>query len=115
MVHLLKKDSGKMSIQSLYPSPTAYYTTGIVNNFYLDVLNYRAIPKLAGDVYFTITTAYEFRPDLLAHDLYSDSRLWWVFAARNPNTLGDDPYFNFTTGTSIYIPTLTTIQTALGI
>ena len=51
---------------------------------------------------------------MLAYDLYTDARLWWVFASRNPNLLGPDPYFNFTAGLGIYIPTLTTIQTVLG-
>lgn len=62
-----------------------------------------------------ITNVYEYRPDLLAYDLYGDSRLWWVFAERNPNKLGEDPYFNFTTGTGIYIPRLDTLTTVLGI
>jgi hypothetical protein len=52
---------------------------------------------------------------MLANDLYSDSRLWWVFAARNPNVLGPDPYFNFVSGISIYIPKLDTLKQVLGI
>jgi hypothetical protein len=63
----------------------------------------------------TITPVYQFRPDLLAYDLYSDARLWWIFAARNPNILGPDPYFNMVTGLQIYVPTQSTLQQALGI
>jgi hypothetical protein len=62
-----------------------------------------------------ITKVYEFRPDLLAYDLYGDSKLWWVFAVRNPNRLGEDPYFNFTSGLEIYVPKLDTLKAALGI
>jgi hypothetical protein len=53
------------------------------------------------------------RPDLLAYDLYSDSRLWWVFAQRNSNRL-KDPVFDFVAGTGIYIPQLPNLRSALG-
>jgi hypothetical protein len=62
-----------------------------------------------------LTNVYEFRPDLLAYDLYGDSKLWWVFAERNPNRLGEDPYFDFKTGVGIYVPKLSTLKTVLGI
>jgi hypothetical protein len=52
---------------------------------------------------------------LLAYHLYNDSRLWWVFAARNPNRLGFDPYFDFVAGIQIYIPKLETLRQYLGI
>jgi hypothetical protein len=58
---------------------------------------------------------YEFRPDLLAYDLYNDSRLWWVFAERNPNKLGYDPYFDLVAGIEIYIPKMGTLAQVLGI
>lgn len=100
---------------NIYPATSSYYTTNTVEGRYLDVMDNRPIPKDASDVLFTVTPAYEYRPDLLAYDLYGDSRLWWVFSARNPNTLGPDPYFDFKTGTRIYIPKLTALQQALGI
>lgn len=101
---------------NIYPKSSPYYNSQIVNNNYLDVLQDRTtIPQLASDAEFTITAQYEFRPDLLAQHLYNNSRLWWVFSARNPNALGPDPYFNFVTGLNIRIPTQNTIQTALGI
>lgn len=61
-----------------------------------------------------ITPTYHLRPDLLAYDLYEDGNLWWVFAQRNPNKLMD-PLFDFVAGTSIYIPQLPVLKTALGI
>jgi hypothetical protein len=51
---------------------------------------------------------------LLAYDLYTNSGLWWVFKARNPNVL-DDPIFDFKAGTKIYIPKKTTLVSNLGI
>jgi hypothetical protein len=74
----------------------------------------RPLPMQPSDVYWTITQVYEYRPDLLAFDLYSDSRLWWVFAQRNPNSL-PDPFFDFVVGVGIYIPKLSTLTQVLGI
>lgn len=97
-----------------YPATSPYYLSEIVNNQFLDVMINRTIPGDPTDVYWQITTVYNFRPDLLASDLYNDSRLWWVFAQRNPNTL-KDPLFDFTTGTRIFIPKLDNIKAALGL
>jgi len=102
------------SNQGFYPATSPYTNTNIVNNKYLDVMNYLPIPMYPSDVYYVIPKVYQYRPDLLAYDLYTDARLWWVFASRNPNLLGPDPYFNFTAGLGIYIPTLSTLQSVLG-
>lgn len=100
---------------NLYPATSPYYLTDIVNNKYLDILNYRPIPFLATDVLYKIPVVYQYRPDYLAYDLYNNAKLWWVFAERNPNALGEDPYFNFVAGLEIYIPKLSTLRTILGI
>ena len=99
---------------SLYPASSPYYNTGIVNNQFLDVMVNRAIPMDPSDVYWEITSVYEYRPDLLAYDLYSNSMLWWVFAMRNPNML-KDPYFDFVAGINIYLPKLSNINQVLGL
>ena len=104
-----------MPLNTIYPATSPYYNTDVVNSNYLDVMIFRPIPKLPSDVLMTITKVYEFRPDLLAYDLYNDSRLWWVFAERNPNRLSKDPYFDFVAGLQIYIPKLDTLKTVLGI
>lgn len=103
-----------MATNNLYPATSPYYGTGIVNNKFLDVMVNRTIPMNPSDIYWEITTVYEYRPDLLAYDLYADSRLWWVFSQRNPNRL-KDPYFDFVTGTGIYIPKLDLLRQVLGI
>lgn len=100
---------------TIYPATSPYYNTGIVDAKYLDVMINRPIPKLGSDVLITLIKTYEYRPDLLAYDLYNDSRLWWVFAARNPNRLGADPIFNFVSGISLYVPKLETLKESLGI
>lgn len=98
----------------MYPATSPYYTSQIVNNNFLDIMNNRSIPSDPTDVYWTITPTYHLRPDLLAHDLYADSRLWWVFAQRNPNAI-QDPLFDFVQGTPIYIPQQNLINAALGL
>jgi hypothetical protein len=74
----------------------------------------RPIPFVDTDLYWEITQSYHLRPDLLASDLYQNSKLWWVFAQRNPNRL-KDPLFDFTAGTGIYIPQLPVLREVLGI
>jgi hypothetical protein len=86
-----------------YPATSPYKSTTTVNGRYLDVMQDRPIYGDGTDAYWMINTTYSLRPDLLANDLYGDSRLWWVFAQRNPNIL-KDPLFDFTDGTYIYLP-----------
>jgi len=102
------------TINGVYPATSPYYLTGIVNSNFLDVMVNRVIPMQPSDIYWQITPVYEYRPDTLAYDLYADSRLWWVFAQRNPNTLAD-PYGDFVAGTGIYLPKLALLKQVLGI
>ena len=94
--------------------PTSFYAKTETNSFYLDVVTDRPITAETDDVLFTITMVYNLRPDLLAHDLYGDAKLWWVFAKRNPNTL-KDPLFDFKTGANIRLPKLKNIKVDLGL
>lgn len=96
-----------------YSKSSPYYGTPQWGQF-LDVWHGKTISAAADDAVYQIDDAYNLRPDLLAHDLYKDSKLWWVFAIRNPDVL-KDPLLNFRTGVIIIIPTLATLKTALGI
>ena len=96
-----------------YNQTSPYYTTQY-SQYFLDVMVNRPIPKLVDDQYFTINATYQYRPDLLAHDLYDNSNLWWVFYQRNPNTLTAPP-LDFKAGTQIYLPKITTLRSALGL
>jgi hypothetical protein len=96
-----------------YTKASPYYITKI-NTFYLDVLNYRRIPLSADDPETIINDVYEFRPDLMASDLYGDSGLWWVFAARNPEVI-EDPVNDFSSGKTIRVPKKATVFAALGL
>jgi hypothetical protein len=97
-----------------YPTSSPYYSTNIVNRTFLDFMVNRSVPPDPTDVYWQITPTYDLRPDLLAYDLYNDSKLWWVFAQRNPNKL-KDPLFDFVQGIYIYVPKQNALSAALGI
>lgn len=101
-----------MATQVQYSKKSAYTLTS-VNDYYLDLMVNRPIPKLNSDNEITLTQTYHMRPDLLAYDLYEDSELWWVFAQRNPDIL-KNPLVDFSVGTAIYIPTLDTLRNTLG-
>jgi len=98
-----------------YSKASPYFSTNTFGGTqFLDVLVYRTIDKQVDDVTYTIDKIYEYRPDLLAFDLYGDSALWWVFRARNANVL-DDPIFDFQAGVTISIPKKTTLVSNLGL
>lgn len=99
-------------MSSIYSKLSPYYSTEI-NGSYLDIVNFRNIPNQSDDVYYTITSQYEFRPDLLAYDLYGDSNLWWVFSVRNKDLI-KDPIYDMYAGQSIYLPKLSTLKNSLG-
>ncbi len=94
--------------------PSSPYFETQYNENYLDIMTNRPIPKQADDQYIELNQAYQYRPDLLALDLYEDSALWWVFAQRNPNVI-KDPIWDFRAGIKIFLPKITTLKTALGI
>ena len=97
---------------SSYSKLSPYSTTQIAGS-YLDIINFRNISAEVDDVLFEVTSQYEFRPDLLAFDLYNDSNLWWVFAVRNKNIIIDSIY-DLYAGQTIYLPKLSTLQRVLG-
>jgi len=95
-----------------YESTSPYFNT-TYTQFYLDVMVDRPIPKYSDDLPFVITETYQYRPDMLSFDLYQTPTLWWVFYQRNPNTLQAPP-LDFKTGTTIYLPKISTLQQTLG-
>ena len=100
-----------MTVEYRQDSP---YAQTRMQGTYLDIYEPRPIPSYADDVLFTINATYQFRPDLLAYDLYSNQNLWWVFAVRNPNAI-EDPIWDFRVGKKIYIPKQATLSKALGV
>ena len=95
-----------------YDSLSPYFGTRY-SQFFLDVMVNRPIPKETDDQLWVINQTYQYRPDLLAYDLYDNAGLWWVFYQRNPNTLQKPP-LDFRADTQIYIPKLATLRSVLG-
>lgn len=97
---------------AIYSPTSPYYNTGITQ-FYLDLMINRPVPRSTDDLLIIINSTYEYRPDLLAFDLYGDPSLWWVFYQRNPNTLQAPP-LDFKAGLKIYLPQENLLRTELG-
>ena len=81
-----------------YTTSSPWHTTKIEGQEYLGILKIRPVPKESDDVLYTIQPQYTHRPDLLAYDVYGDSKLWWVFAQRNMDVV-KDPVFDIESGT----------------
>jgi alpha-L-fucosidase len=96
-----------------YTNSSPWFNTEITKN-YLNILSIRPVSAEPDDFLYTIESQYNYRPDLLAFDLYGEPSLWWVFVQRNLDVL-QDPIFDFTVGKQIYIPKNSSLRTVLGI
>ena len=74
-----------------YSNSSLYYATPQTNRT-LGIWVPRSIPALDTDAALKINQIHQFRPDLLAYDLYGSTSLWWVFATRNKDLLKDPIY-----------------------
>jgi alpha-L-fucosidase len=98
---------------ALYTNTSPWFTTDNTQD-YLDILSIRPVSAEPDDFLYTIEPQYEYRPDLLAFDLYGETSLWWVFTQRNMDAL-QDPIYDFVAGKKIYIPKNSSLRTVLGI
>ena len=97
-----------------YSKSSPWANTPVVDNRYLGNFEIRPVPAEADDFLYTIETQYTHRPDLLAYDLYGNSKLWWVFAQRNMDTI-KDPVFDMVAGVQIFLPKGPTLRNVLGV
>jgi len=95
-----------------YSTTSLYYKTSLRND-YLDTWTPIPIPAEPDDYDYKIQPQYNFRPDLLAFDLYGSSKLWWVFMQRNADVIFD-PIYDFRSGTIIKLPKRSLLLQALG-
>lgn len=91
---------------SKFASP--YKGTKVVDN-HLDIMSLPILRKSIDDEYITIEKRHEFRPDKLAHEIYGNEHLWFVFTLRNMDVL-KDPIFDFKAGTKIYVPSKKNVE-----
>lgn len=97
-----------------YTKSSPWHNTSFNQSGELGILDIRPVPAEDDDIYYTIESQYNYRPDLLAYDLYGTSKLWWVFAQRNMDVL-IDPVYDLIPGTQIYIPQGPQLRSLLGI
>ena len=96
-----------------YNNTSPYYLTA-QSSWSLDLWKPRQIPPMDTDAPFVVTQIYNTKPDLLAYDLYGDTRLWWVFAVRNPDLIVD-PIYDLVTGLKIMVTDPETLRNILNV
>lgn len=70
---------------------------------YTDIYEPPLVPDFAKTTRFTITQKYVRRPDILAYELYGDSKFWWIFPLYNRNSIVD-PINDFTLNKVLLVP-----------
>ena len=98
-------------MSSSYSNYSPYYKTS--QTWYLYIWTPVTISQADDDSYFTITSTYNLKPWVLAKELYDNEKLYWVFAVLNKNILVD-PVYDFTTGTTIRVPSNDRLQKIIG-
>lgn len=100
-------------MKSEYKDNSPWKATPIITN-YLSYFRIRPIIAESDDILYTIEPQYTYRPDLLAYDIYKDTKLWWVFLQRNMDVISD-PIYDFIPGVQIYLPKLKNLKESLGL
>ena len=96
-----------------YGNSSPWQNTKVVDNQYLGHFEIRPVPGEADDILYEIEAQYTHRPDLLAYDLYGTTKLWWVFAQRNMDTI-KDPVDDIEAGIGIFLPKGPSLKRLLG-
>jgi len=86
---------------------------GTLDGTFLDLNNLPKLKPSVNDESYTINAMYAERPDMLAFQLYGSTRLWWVFALRNPDLL-KDPITDFKEGLTIFLPSAENVKIISG-
>lgn len=84
-------------------------STELRDSRFLDVNRLPQVPRSLEDEEYTIEPMYENRPDLLAYNVYGNSRVWWVIVMRNLDVI-KDPLRDFRAGITIQLPTPETVK-----
>lgn len=113
LVATCQAEQDTFNMPALYSNLSPWAETPITEN-YLDIFDIRTVASESDDFLYTIQPQYQYRPDLLAYDLYGEPSLWWVFVQRNMDTL-QDPVLDFVAGTKIYIPKNSSLIEILGL
>ncbi|OUX04097.1 MAG: hypothetical protein CBE00_13360 [Planctomycetaceae bacterium TMED240] len=91
-------------MKTVYRPDSNFRNNRIVNGKYLSITDELVSNK--ADVVTSpliVEAKYDQRPDVLANDLYGNSRLWWVFAEFNQDKLVD-PILDLKAGMELQVP-----------
>ncbi len=95
-----------------YGKSNRYYLTP-QTTWFLGIYIDRGLIRDGSDVPITLTSRYNYRPDLLSFDLYGITDYRWTFMILNPDLI-IDPVYDFVTGLSIFTATLERLNSAIG-
>lgn len=87
----------------IYSQKDIYYDTPISDNRFLDFYVPRQVPPADDDDFIILEKRHEFKPNVLAYDLYADDRLWWIFVRLNMDTI-QDPIRDMREGVILRVP-----------
>lgn len=90
-----------MSQSNLYTSKSYLRNTNF-RKFFLDVAKIPRIDMSRGD-YVIVPPECENRIDLFSYQQYKSSRMWWVIAVANADTI-KDPIWDFRSGMTVFVP-----------
>ena len=93
----------------MYKRHSPWSNTTILYNKILDIQTKRNIAKDPMDEEVVIPQHFDGRPDLFSYEKYGTAKYWWIFAARNPDTI-QDPINDFKAGVTIRVPKKTNIE-----
>lgn len=80
---------GLKETRNIYKVDDFYYDTPIIDGKFLDFLVRPDFGPADDDLYIIVEKRHEFRPYVLAFDLYNNDKLWWTFTLLNMDTLID--------------------------
>lgn len=94
----LRPDSFVDQLSRYANEEVIYY--GELNRITFKTYKRENVPRLEDDKFMVISTGYEFRPDLVAHDVYGTPNLWWrIMQANNIFDI-----YEFKRGRNIRVP-----------
>jgi hypothetical protein len=90
-----------MAKTSLYTNKSYLRSTGF-RKFFLDIAQLPKINNTQGE-YIIVPAECENRMDLFSYQQYGSSRLWWIVALANADTI-KDPIWDFKSGMTVFVP-----------
>lgn len=101
-----------MDLKIEYPRSSPYFSTP-QSSWLLGRYSHRRIDPQNDDIYVTLESGHQHRPDALSQTLYGTPVYWWVFTVCNTRVIRD-PIWDMKTGMTIRAPSLRYIKSVIG-